>query len=108
MDSFYTSAEEIEILAGAFNSKTLPKDRWTHAAHLTIAVWYLKKYLFHEALNLVRKGITEYNVAVGTQNTTTGGYHDIIFSDAFSHQVKSFMKQVFFQDDSDRFFYQEE
>ena len=72
----YTSADEIEILVQGFNAKTLEKEKWTHAAHLTGAVWYLKRYNFEEAVTLIRKAIAEYNVAVGGQNTTTGGYHE--------------------------------
>jgi hypothetical protein len=76
MYGFYSSANYIEKLVESFNTKTLAKDKWTHTAHLTVAIWHLKNYSFDEALPRVRQGITEYNVAVGTQNTATGGYHE--------------------------------
>jgi len=76
MTAFYTSEDEIEVLTEAFVAKTLEKDKWTHAAHLTIAVWHLKEFDYDEAVALVRKRITEYNLAVGTQNTATSGYHE--------------------------------
>ena len=76
MASFYNSENEIEILLEGFNTKTLPKEQWTHEAHLTGAVWFLSRYDYDEALALIRKAIAEYNIAVGGQNTPTSGYHE--------------------------------
>ena len=76
MSLFYTSAADIETLVKGFNAKTLEKEKWTHAAHITGAVWYLKQYGFEEAVPLIREAIAEYNVAVGGQNTATSGYHE--------------------------------
>ncbi len=76
MDIFYISPNEIDRLIEGFNAKTLPKEQWTHAAHLTGAVWYLKKYGFEEALQQIRLAISAYNIAVGGRNTATSGYHE--------------------------------
>ena len=72
------SIKKIEHLVQQFQNKTLPKAAWTHEAHLIVAVWYLYHFSKAEATGLLRAGIINYNVAVGTENTATGGYHETI------------------------------
>ncbi len=72
------SKEEIESLIERFEKRILPKVEWTHEAHLAIAIWYVSKYSFNEALNLVRDNITRHNESVGTPNTDYKGYHETI------------------------------
>jgi hypothetical protein len=72
------SADEIESFVRDFEACTLPKPRWTHHAHLLVGLWYLSKHAPAEALNIVRRRIRAYNVAVGTANTDTGGYHETL------------------------------
>jgi hypothetical protein len=74
----YRSRGEIENLISAFEACTLPKSKWTHQAHLIVALWHNLRYSPGEALNLVRERITRYNESVGTQNTETSGYHETI------------------------------
>jgi hypothetical protein len=76
-ESFH-SFEAIESFIVAFEARTLPKPRWTHQAHLIVALWYNLRYRADEALNIVRENIRRYNEAVGTQNTETSGYHETI------------------------------
>jgi hypothetical protein len=76
MAIFYQSDQEIETLVQSFSDKTLDKSLWTHAAHLTVAIWHLKNYDLHEATCRMKSGIISYNLAVGGQNTGTGGYHE--------------------------------
>ena len=74
--SAYRSTEEIfEVLRG-FQSRTLPRERWTHAAHLTVALWFLLEFDWPEATERVRRGIRRYNAAHGIHPTPTGGYHE--------------------------------
>ena len=74
----YRSFEDIENFIVAFEARTLPKTKWTHQAHLIVALWYNLRHRDDEALRLVRDGIKRYNEAVGTQNTATSGYHETI------------------------------
>lgn len=74
----YESAAEIEQLIEGFENGTLPKAQWTHQAHLVMAVWYLSKPDIAQVTAVIRNGIKSYNVAVGTENTDTGGYHETI------------------------------
>ncbi len=61
-----------------FIMKTLPKERWTHLAHLYTGIWHLLSGNFDEALCLMRSRIISYNEHVGGQNTATGGYHETL------------------------------
>lgn len=61
-----------------FILKTLPKDQWTHEAHIFTAVWHLLTYDLAESICLMRSRIITYNESVGGQNTATGGYHETL------------------------------
>jgi hypothetical protein len=74
----YRSFAEIENFIVAFEARTLPKPKWTHQAHLIVALWYNLRHSADEALTIVRQAIKRYNEAVGTQNTATSGYHETI------------------------------
>lgn len=64
-------------LVTAWESLTLPREGWTHAAHLTVAAWYV-----HQdgvaALDRVRAGILRYNASVGIVSTPDYGYHETV------------------------------
>ena len=60
----YSTEEEIEKLIEAFEARTLPLNQWTHQAHLTVAVWYLRSYRYYAALCLIRSGIISYNLSL--------------------------------------------
>ncbi len=70
--------EKITHLIEQFQNRTLPKEAWTHEAHLIVALWFVKNYTKSEAICLIRAGIISYNVAVGTPNTPSQGYHETI------------------------------
>ncbi len=72
------SEAEICSLIERFEARKLPKQEWTHAAHLVVAIWYSAKYSPEEALALVRQNIRAHNQAVGTPNSDSEGYHETI------------------------------
>jgi len=74
----YTTDTEIEQLVSAFAAGTLPKQAWTHAAHLTVAVWALRGKSLAEGVCFLRGNIPAYNKAVGGENTATAGYHETL------------------------------
>ena len=47
----YRSPSEIDNLVHAFQECSLPRSQWTHAAHLTAALWYLFYDSEPEAVN---------------------------------------------------------
>jgi N-formylglutamate deformylase len=69
---------DYQNLVAKFNSCTLPKEKWTHDAHLIVAVWYCKTYELPKSLNLLRYHIKSFNVSVGTPNSDTQGYHETL------------------------------
>lgn len=74
----YSRPGEIESLVLAFESCALPREAWTHRAHLTVALWYLLRHDRGEATRLIRDGIKRYNAAKGIVTTRTSGYHETI------------------------------
>jgi hypothetical protein len=59
-------------------ARALPKAEWTHEAHLAACLW-----LFRERPDFVPERdmpgtISAYNVAVGTENTDSAGYHETL------------------------------
>jgi hypothetical protein len=68
----------IDAFIAAFEDGTLPKSRWTHAAHILTGASYVHAFGEHAALDRMRSNVTAYNVAVGGQNTSTSGYHETI------------------------------
>lgn len=65
-------------LAARFTALTLPKEEWTHAAHLTVGAWHVDRYGAGEALMRLRDGIRRLNESHGSVNTPTSGYHETI------------------------------
>ena len=65
-------------LVEAFLSRTLPKEEWTHEAHLKVGLWHLLHYSPSESIKRLRQSIKQYNVACGIENTETQGYHETI------------------------------
>lgn len=72
------SEPEMEEFVGAFEAMTLPKERWTHGAHLLTAAWYMHGLGEAEALDRMRRNVSRYNVAMGGKNTATSGYHETV------------------------------
>ena len=73
-----STEHDIAVFIGEFEECTLPKPRWTHHAHLVVALWYLTRHPYDDALNQVRQRIRAYNEAVGTPNTDNSGYHETL------------------------------
>ena len=72
----YRSIAEIECLVRNFESCLLPRKRWTHPAHLTVALWYALRHPWPEAVRRVRDSIKRYNQASGIITTPESGYHE--------------------------------
>lgn len=67
-----------ERVVRKFFSCTLPKQEWTHEAHLRVGLWHLLRYSPSESLVRLRQSIKRYNVACGIENTDSQGYHETI------------------------------
>ena len=74
--SFETDAD-IAALAEGFRTRTLPKEKWTHAAHWAAALALIaedRAAAFRDMPGMIRA----YNASVGGKNTDTEGYHETI------------------------------
>ena len=87
----FRTTEEILALLRGFHDCTLPRADWTHAAHLTVALWHLLQFDWPEAVARVRRGIKRYNAAHGIVTTPTGGYHETL-TVFWLRRVRSFLE----------------
>jgi hypothetical protein len=71
-------AATLEAFLAAFESGTLPKHRWTHAAHILTGACYVHTLGEAQAIAHMRTRVRAYNLAVGGQNTDTSGYHETV------------------------------
>src|SRR5580765_2099613 len=69
---------EIDVFLAAFEGCTLPKEEWTHSAHLLTGACYVHALGRDEALEKIRVCIWRFNESVGGKNTETSGYHETI------------------------------
>jgi hypothetical protein len=75
---FYRSDKEICDVIKGFEGRTLLRSDWTHAAHLTVALYYCVVHPFGVAKNLMSDGICWLNDKHGTPNNDTNGYHETL------------------------------
>jgi len=71
-------ADGVDDLGSRFEACTITKREWTHAAHLTVGLWHVRRYGPDEALVRLRTGIRRLNESHGGVNTETDGYHETI------------------------------
>ncbi len=77
-DGLPCSEAEIDEFLAAFEGCTLPKERWTHVAHLLTGACYVHRFGRDTALERLRVCVRRYNESVGGKNTDTSGYHETI------------------------------
>jgi hypothetical protein len=78
MDALPQTEPEIDALLDAFEGCTLPKERWTHGAHLLTGACYVHAMGQAAAIGHMRICVKRYNESVGGKNTETSGYHETI------------------------------
>ena len=89
----FLSDEAVAHVGEGLLSRTLPREEWTHEAHLA-ATTYLA--LRHPEIDLdteLRGIISSYNESVGGKNTDTEGYHDTI-TRAYLHGIRLFLEEA--------------
>ena len=74
----FSSETDILSVVEGFRTRTLPKEEWTHEAHLVTAIWFHVNNTPSEAVCYLRSGIITYNEATGGKNTHTDGYHETL------------------------------
>ena len=69
---------ELDDFLEQFEAGTLPKAKWTHAAHVLTGACYVHQLDEAAAIVRMRDRVRAYNVGAGGQNTATSGYHETI------------------------------
>ena len=90
---FFTSDSAIAHLGEGLLACTLPREEWTHEAHLAASTWLVLKRpdinLDKELPGIIRR----YNESVGGVNDDTQGYHETI-TRTFLHGVRLFLTEA--------------
>ena len=70
--------EEIDAFLAAFEDGSLPREQWSHGAHLLTGACYVHTLGQAAATDRMRTRVKAYNEAVGGKNTATSGYHETV------------------------------
>jgi hypothetical protein len=90
---FFTTDAEIEHIGEGLLAGTLPREEWTHEAHLA-ATMYLLIRRADVDLDIELPGIIRrYNESVGGVNSDSEGYHETI-TRSFLHGVRLFLAEA--------------
>ncbi|WP_202416676.1 hypothetical protein [Duganella qianjiadongensis] len=86
------SEGQIQAIGQGLLDCSLPKQQWTHAAHLAAALWLLVARPDIDAPVALPGIIRAYNLACGVANSDTGGYHETI-TQASLRAVADYVRQ---------------
>jgi hypothetical protein len=70
--------EQIRGFVDAMGDGTLPREQWTHAAHLRVGAWHVHRSGLEGALQDMPPLIRRYNELSGVPNTDSSGYHETL------------------------------
>ena len=89
----FSSDADIEHVGEHFLARDLPKEEWTHEAHLAKTTWLLLRRpdidVDKELPGLIRR----YNEGVGGVNSDNEGYHETI-TRAFLNGIRLFLAEA--------------
>jgi len=80
-------------MAGRANARTLPREEWTHEAHLAATAWLLLKRPDVDVDKALPAIIRAYNESVGGVNSDTDGYHETV-TRTFLRGVRLFLAEA--------------
>jgi hypothetical protein len=75
---FFAEAAHVRRLGEGMLSRSLPKEEWTHEAHLATCLWLIDERADFDCARDLPAAIAGYNQSLGGQNTDTAGYHETI------------------------------
>jgi hypothetical protein len=74
----FSTTDELRALVDAFEACTVSHAAWTHAAHVSVATWYVLWYGRATATDRMRTGIQRLNHVHRVPMTPTRGYHETL------------------------------
>jgi hypothetical protein len=77
-------------LVEAWEGLSLPVDQWTHRTHVKVALTYLKRHSFPEALAKMRFGVKAFNAQHNVPENAIRGYNETT-THAFMHLILATM-----------------
>jgi hypothetical protein len=89
----FTSDAEIERIGEGLLAHNLPRDDWTHEAHLAATTYLLSRRPDIDIDKALPGIIRAYNESVGGVNDDTQGYHETI-TRLFLHGVRLFLAEA--------------
>jgi hypothetical protein len=89
----FTSDAEIVRIGEGLLARTLPREDWTHEAHLAATTYLLTRRPDIDLDTRLPDIIRSYNESVGGVNSDTEGYHETI-TRVFLHGVRLFLAEA--------------
>lgn len=77
MDAPHNRASDQELVA-AFEAASLPKEAWTHEAHVRVGFLYARQCGLATAISRMRAGLIALNAAHQAPDELERGYHETI------------------------------
>ena len=77
-NDFLESADTFENFVSDWRFGLLPRERWTHAAHVAVAAYHAFHATPKGAYGELRDGILRFNRCCGIENTETSGFHETL------------------------------
>ena len=75
---FLETAEALGRFVTEWQQHQLPKEAWTHGAHVAVCAYFAFDRDEEATLAIMRPGIRSFNESVGGVNSATAGYHETI------------------------------
>ena len=75
---FFADNDAVRRIGEGLLARALPKEEWTHEAHLAACLWLLVERPDIDPARDLRDIISSYNESVGGVNDATQGYHHTI------------------------------
>ncbi|HEY0596176.1 hypothetical protein [Sphingopyxis sp.] len=85
--------EDIRAIGTGLLARTLPREAWTHEAHLGACLWLVSERPDIDIDAEIATIISRYNESVGGVNDDHGGYHDSI-TRAYVAGVRLFLSET--------------
>ena len=75
---FLQTAATLEAFVADWHAHRLPREAWTHGAHVGVCAYYAFDHDEAATLAIMRPGIRTFNESIGGRNTATSGYHESV------------------------------
>ena len=85
--------EDIRAIGSGLLARSLPREAWTHEAHLGACLWLISERPDIDIDAEIATIISRYNESVGGVNDDTQGYHDTI-TRAYVAGVRLFLSET--------------